>query len=1121
MSSTSTTLGHIQRRMKRWNKNKNKGERRIEVDTNTLKPVVSEEGSTSTVAPSNKPKFLTNWISTTKYTIITFLPKNLFEQFRRVANLYFLVILIISYTPVSPVAPGPSTINLGIVLLINACKEAYEDFRRYQSDKRINSQVTRVVRDGQLIERLWKDLQVGDVVKVQNEEQFPADLVLLSSSSDSPGLCYIETSNLDGETNLKTKQSLIETNALQSQQHFTDCKLLVECEQPSHILHKFDGRISMNSNEPLPLNAEQLLIRGTQLMNTKWVYGIVAYTGHETKYMLNTMATPTKKSKLEREMNRILLMVLFAEIMLCLSSAIVGMFYEKRHGKSVFLHLGHRYGYQAVQKFFTFVVLYSTIVPISLYVTMEIVRVFQIFFINRDKKMYHQDTNQFGMARTSNLNEELGQVEYIFSDKTGTLTRNEMEFKVCSIGGRVFGNEICNNDGDDLPFQQKTGASDIELKEFNRSYGNLAEKVNIDFTVSENLEFFIAMALCHTVIPEQEENGTIKYSSSSPDEIALVNAAATFGIKFNSRTPIAIGIMVNGEEIVYQLLNVIEFSSDRKRMSVIVRDPLTQEIVLYCKGADSSILPHVIETQDKEVLRLSEESLKRFSCTGLRTLCIAKKIIPEAEYEQWNLLYKKASLEIDNRLEKVGLVSQMIEGTWTLMGVTGIEDKLQYNVPSTITTLSKANIKIWMLTGDKQETAINIGISCKLLTGLEILLLNEATTTDLQRTIVSHIQRIQDEKKINPKSEFAVVIDGATLALAITREVEQLFYDLTCLCSSVICCRVTPFQKSEVVRIVKDRTTSITLAIGDGANDVSMIQKAHIGVGVSGKEGRQAVLASDFAIAQFRFLERLVLVHGRYNYKRLCVLICYFFFKNLVCSLLQFWFSTKNQFSGQSLYDGANILGYNLIFTSLPIIVIGVLEKDINSSYLRRFPSLYRECQMGKCFNHRVFWSWIALGIYSSAIIYFFSAVLFGDTPTGRDGRTGGLYQTSAAAFTFMVFIVNLRLCLVINSWTILHHVSIWGSLIVYWFLECLYSYIYIPYTSYFYLIFLDAIREPIFFIALTITVIAALGPAYFVTAVYRNMFTQPLHIAQEIQREEKKDLRQKLQYLRAVNTPC
>lgn len=1067
-------------------------------------------------SPDLHSPFKNNWISTTKYTILTFIPKNLFEQFCRVANLYFLFILVLCHTPISPVAPGPSAINLGIVLLINAIKEAYEDFHRYKSDKKINNQISRVVTKEGFQEKCWKDLIVGDIVYIENEQQFPADMVLLSTSSElSAGHCYIETSNLDGETNLKCKQSLLETNHLNIDNIPSLKSTVIECESPTLNLNKFDGRITFDQNT-YPLTIDQLLIRGTTLMNTKHLYGVVIYTGHETKYMLNTMATPSKRSKLEKSMNKILIFVLIVEALLCLGSALAGFGFEKVNGIDSLYYLGlkeNQYGVRTVSRFFTFVVLYSTIVPISLYVTMEIVRVFQIISINKDKKMYYSETNQFANARTSNLNEELGQVEYIFSDKTGTLTRNEMEFRMCCINGLVYGSLPCEKNflvgpGSVLNISQENidnGTNGGNSKD------NYSKPLNVDFNLQENLEFFIVLAICNTVIPEIDNNdgcGQIKYSSSSPDEIALVNASLNLGIKLVTRTPNSIGVCVNGVDKVYSILNILEFSSDRKRMSIIVRDPSTNEIVVYCKGADTSILPYLNKSNnDEKTLKVEEENLNKFSCNGLRTLCIAKKIISQQEYDTWNLSYKEASISISERDSKMETVSSEMENNFTLLGVTGIEDKLQENVTSTISTLLNAGIKVWMLTGDKQETAINIGLSCQLLNDLEILIVNDQSVQDLNVSIKNAIEKIQSDST----KQYGLVIDGKTLVYAFNSTNEQDFYDLTTMCKSVICCRVTPFQKSEVVRIVKDRTTSITLAIGDGANDVSMIQKAHIGIGISGKEGRQAVLASDFAISQFRFLERLVLVHGRYNYKRLCLLICYFFFKNLMSSLLQLWFSTNTLFSGQTFYDAVNILGYNLVFTSLPIIVMGVFEKDIDSSYLKRFPHLYKECQLGKCFNHKVFWYWIGLGIYCSGVVYYFTSYVFVEGPTNSDGKVGGLWHTSAAGFTALIFVVNLRLALVVNSWTPYHHLTIWGSLIVYGILETCYSLIFLNYTSYFHMVFLNVVGDPIFFISLIITVIVSLLPAYSVSYIKRNYFPEPIDVAQEIQRYKKNLEKKKL----------
>ncbi|EGC32029.1 hypothetical protein DICPUDRAFT_49817, partial [Dictyostelium purpureum] len=1040
-------------------------------------------------------------------------------------------ILILSWIPqITPVTPGPSSINLAIVLLINAVKEAYEDFRRYQSDKKINNQICKVIENNVIIEKFWKDLGEGDIVLIEDGQQFPTDLIILASSGESsPGHCYIETSNLDGETNLKYKQALLETNSilvesnsiatnntsLESFQFFKDNESIIECEAPSVNLNKFDGTIQLKNGDistKYPLTIDQLLVRGTTLMSTKYIYGCVIYVGHETKYMMNTMKTSSKRSKLELTMERILIYLLGFQLLLCLFSTLMGMKGDIQYGDSAwYLQIEHNIGFATFQRYFTFLILFSTIIPISLYVTMEIIRFLQVIFINKDRKMCHRENGvkTFACARTSNLNEELGMVEYIFSDKTGTLTRNEMEFKVCCINGKQYGS---------LPISSE---DILENENLGNSISNDQQTPNnINNNIFNNTQTDLPLAICNTVVPEHSDTSSssdkIKYSSSSPDETALVEAASNLGFKLYNRTSNSITIKTPPSECypnqespfkTFSILNVIEFTSNRKKMSIIVKDNTTNEIILYSKGADSSILPLVKDANNSSsnnlvgevdtimsstisdnIMEKTKESLRVFSVNGLRTLCISKRILTTEEYGKWNAEYKEASLSMEDRDVKMEEASKLIECQLSLMGVTAIEDRLQKNVNNTISTLLKAGIKIWMLTGDKQETAINIGVSCSLLSDLELLILNESS--------------IESEKKFNSEKQFGLVIDGNTLAyILLSKECEDLFYKLVNLCKSCVCCRVTPFQKSEVVRIVKDRTNSITLAIGDGANDVSMIQKAHLGIGISGKEGRQAVLASDFSIAQFRFLSRLLLVHGRYNYKRLCVVICYFFFKNLLSCLLQFWFSTSNLFSGTTYYDSLNTMLFNLVFTSLPIIVLGVFERDLCSKYLLKHPQLYQETQRGKCFNHKVFWSWIVLSIYCSAVIYFFSSYIYNESATDWSGKVGGLRNVSAFAFTCLVFIVNLRLAMIIQHWNYLNFISIGLSLFAFFLVECIYSLVYsfLGYRGEFYHVFLKVVEQPIFYTSLVLVILVCLVPPFTIKYIQRNYLPEPLDIIQEI----------------------
>jgi phospholipid-translocating ATPase len=276
---------------------------------------------------------------------------------------------------------------------------------------------------------------------------------------------------------------------------------------------------------------------------------------------------------------------------------------------------------------------------------------------------------------------------------------------------------------------------------------------------------------------------------------------------------------------------------------------------------------------------------------GLRTLCLSYRFISSEEYRLWNKKYQEAAASIYQREERIDAVSEEIERNMLLMGGTAIEDRLQVGVPETIAELAKSGIKLWVLTGDKTETAINIGYACNLLTTDMNLLILKADNRDETTSLLDKtLKEIAKEVENSEGSSYALVIDGLTLKYALEEKTRRTLLAIGMRCVSVICCRVSPKQKAEVVRLVKKELKVMTLAIGDGANDVSMIQEANVGIGISGVEGRQAVMASDYAIAQFRYLKKLLLVHGRWSYLRTTEMIMGFFFKNIVWTLTLFWY---------------------------------------------------------------------------------------------------------------------------------------------------------------------------------------------------------------------------------------
>jgi phospholipid-transporting ATPase len=999
------------------------------VDPSTLGPRIIHLNN----PPANAAnKYADNHVSTTKYNAVTFLPKFIFEQFSKYANLFFLFTAVLQQIPnISPTNRWTTIVPLGIVLLVSAIKEAVEDNRRRSQDRELNRSPARVLRGTTFQDVKWIDLKVGDIVRVESEEPFPADVVLLSSS-EPEALCYIETANLDGETNLKIKQGIPETSHLVSSTELSRLGGRVRSEQPNSSLYTYEATLTMQSGggeKELPLAPDQLLLRGATLRNTPWIYGIVVFTGHETKLMRNATATPIKRTNVEHMVNRQILMLGGVLIVLSLISSVGDIVVRQTIGSKLwFLQYGStNAGAQFVRDIFTYWILYSNLVPISLFVTVEIIKYYQAFLISSDLDIYYPETDTPANCRTSSLVEELGQVEYIFSDKTGTLTCNMMEFRQCSIGGVQY--------ADDVPEDRKVmdgeeagnGIYDFKALEQHRRGGELTENIH---------QFLSLLSTCHTVIPETkaENPGTIKYQAASPDEGALVEGAVQLGYKFVARKPKLVTIEVGGQEYDYELLAVCEFNSTRKRMSCIYRCP-DGKIRCYTKGADTVILERL--GRRDEMVERTLLHLEEYAAEGLRTLCLAMREVPDSEFQEWWDVYNTAQTTVSgNRADELDKAAEIIEHDLTLLGATAIEDKLQDGVPDTIHTLQTAGIKVWVLTGDRQETAINIGMSCKLISeDMTLLIINEEDAVGTRSNIQKKLDAINSQQAGGVELEtLALVIDGKSLTYALELDLEKMFLNLAVMCKAVICCRVSPLQKALVVKLVKKHMKSILLAIGDGANDVSMIQAAHIGIGISGVEGLQAARSADVSIAQFRFLRKLLLVHGAWSYQRISKVILYFYYKNTALFITQFWYSFQNAFSGQVIYESWTLSFFNVIFTALPPFVLGIFDQFVNARLLDRYPQLYQLTQKGVFFRTHNFWSWVGNGFYHSIVLYFVSQAIWFRDGILSDGKMAGHWVWGTALYTAALVTVLGKAALITNIWTKYTVIAIPGSLGI-WFI--------------------------------------------------------------------------------------
>ncbi|EAZ63035.2 aminophospholipid translocase and ATPase [Scheffersomyces stipitis CBS 6054] len=1125
-----------------------------------------------------------NKIRTTKYTPLSFLPKNILFQFTNVANFYFLVLVILGAFQIFGVAsPGLAAVPLIVIVSITALKDAFEDYRRGTSDSDLNNspihllnnldnpnvlrnyvgpwrrfkkacsrgtrktfrgikwawimtfskreakkeyirqesqnqenalhRVSTIVSEysyhseventstnrvrkslasgrsahapsiahansllnpvlqkananntthANFKNRRWKDVGVGDIIRIRANEEVPADVVILSTS-DAEGNCYIETKNLDGETNLKTKNCLHCGGAenLKHSDDLGDSKFWLECDPPNPSLYTFKGTIHyenydenhvlVNIDETEAINNDQVLLRGCTLRNTKWVLGLVVYTGAESKIMLNSGITPTKKSRISRQLNLSVIINFALLFILCFISGLVnGLFYTKTEVSRLYFEMepyGSTPAINGILAFFVTLIIYQALVPISLYISVEIIKTLQAFFIFSDVKMYYGKLDFPCIPKTWNISDDLGQIEYIFSDKTGTLTQNVMEFKKCTINGKSYGlayteakQGLDKRNGVDIVVEsdkwKRRIAKDKEamIQNLEGFAGNDQLRENLVTFVSNdyvkdtmlvqdhndqqklaNETFMLAIALCHTVVTEQdEEDPELRdFKAESPDEAALVAVARDLGIVFKERLRKSLILKIYGDSQEYQLMDIIPFTSARKRMSCIIKTP-QGKLLLICKGADNVIFSRLDPNRNSdEVISKTALHLEDYAKEGLRTLCIAQKELDPKMYYDWSSRYKEAYASIDDSRDQIiEQLDEELEQNLTLLGGTAIEDRLQAGVPDSISILGQAGIKLWVLTGDRIETAINIGFSCNLLENQMKLLVVRPEENDLDNVeyvdslITRHLQEnfgmlagndtpqevdrlIAEAKKDHsaPSPNYAVVIDGAALNSVFkdlsehpsesVRKLKQKFLLLGKKCKSVICCRVSPSQKAEVVKMVKSELEVMTLAIGDGANDVAMIQASNVGVGIAGEEGRQAVMSSDYAIGQFRFLTRLLLVHGRWSYKRLAEMVPCFFYKNVVFTLTCFWFGIYNNFDGSYLYEYTFLMFYNLAFTSLPVICLAVLDQDVSDTVSLLVPQLYRSGILSLEWSQYKFAWYMFDGLYQSVVSFFFPYLLF------------------------------------------------------------------------------------------------------------------------------------------------
>ncbi|XP_063105904.1 phospholipid-transporting ATPase VA isoform X2 [Cavia porcellus] len=1316
------------RRRRRRRRRGDGGARTVRSGLHPGLPALGSRGARLGLHGGCAPPAADNRLKTTKYTLLSFVPKNLFEQFHRLANVYFVLIALLNFAPaVNAFQPGLALAPVLFILAVTALKDLWEDYSRHRSDLAINHRGCLVFsrEEKKYVHRFWKEIHVGDFVRLHCNEIIPADVLLLSSS-DPDGLCHIETANLDGETNLKRRQVVRGFSELVSEFNPLTFTSIIECEKPNNDLSRFRGCIIHSNGEKAGLHKENLLLRGCTIRNTEAVVGIVIYAGHETKALLNNSGPRYKRSQLERQMNCDVLWCVLLLICMSLFSAVGhGLWVRRYQEKKALFDVPEADGSSlspvtaAVYSFLTMIIVLQVLIPISLYVSIEIVKVCQVYFINQDLDLYDEETDSQLQCRALNITEDLGQIQYIFSDKTGTLTENKMVFRRCTVSGVEYSHdanaqrlaryqEADSEEEEVVPkrgswsqrgsigshqgvrMMHRTQSTKSHRRTGSRAEAKrasmlsrhtafsspmekditpdpkLLEKVSecdkglaisrhqeqplahLSPELSDIFDFFIALTICNTVVvtspdqprqkvrvrfelkspvktiedflrrftpsrltsvcsstgslatnksnhksgssllsnlsndsvflkleerlgqpapslasngyssqaeswaserkPEPGQEQELRYEAESPDEAALVYAARAYNCALVDRLPDQVSVeLPHLGRLTFELLHTLGFDSIRKRMSVVIRHPLTDEINVYTKGADSVVMDLLLpcSSEDargrhqKRIRSKTQSFLNLYAVEGLRTLCIAKRVLSKEEYACWLQGHLEAESSLDNREELLFQSALRLETNLHLLGATGIEDRLQDGVPETISKLRQAGLQIWVLTGDKQETAINIAHACKLLDhDEEIITLNAESQEACAALLEQCLQYVQSRgphstpKKTEgnvsvgffplcsapPQStargpSLSLVIDGRSLAYALEKNLEDKFLFLAKQCRSVLCCRSTPLQKSMVVKLVRSKLKAMTLAIGDGANDVSMIQVADVGVGISGQEGMQAVMASDFAVPKFRYLERLLIVHGHWCYSRLANMVLYFFYKNTMFVGLLFWFQFYCGFSASAMIDQWYLIFFNLLFSSLPQLVTGVLDKDVSADTLLLEPQLYKSGQKMEEYRPRAFWLNMVDAAFQSLVCFFIPYMAYYDSDV--DMFTWGTPITAIALLTFL-----LHLGIETKTWTWLNWVACGFSILLFLTVALIYNSAcatcYPPSNPYWTMQTL--LGDPVFYLICLITPVTALlprwvsetaspSPGLFFRALQGSLFPTQLQLGRQLAKKCRKTL--------------
>ncbi|CAG9320190.1 unnamed protein product [Blepharisma stoltei] len=1008
--------------------------------------VDGSNGHPSSIFPSNT-------VISARYNFFTIIPRNLFEQFQRLPNIWFLFISVLQLIPwdLNPVDPWTTIAPLAFLICLSFIKEAKDDYNRHKEDIKVNS-VEYLHWNGVTFEKIKSgDLEVGMFVLVNDGETVPADMVLLACSNESCNI-YIDTTSVLGNGNLIERQALSETQKFLSGGADLGVKLekmygSVKVEEANRDVLSFQGLMILAGHpKGIEIQIKHLLMRGSVLKNTTWALGFVVYAGENCKIQMNIRNQLRKTSKLEKLLNKWVVYILAFEIIL----VIISLFLYYYASESDFGN------YHFLEALVVYLILYSNIFPISLFVVMDFIRLFQSKLIS-----YQMCGNvEF---KSTNVNENLGQVEYVITDKTGTLTENQLMLKACFVGLEEYVDDESPSDtlenrlsavSDDgrqknlteVPFSTKhtyrEGYDQDPSPQCDNSFERLRKSLEKENSGSLKTNFIRCLAMCNSLTIQWN-----KYYGPSADEIALAEGAARLG--YILRNKMADQVEIEGPEnsSMFTIIDSREFDPETQQSKIIVKKNDEEAAFLYIKGSHFSMLEYF--EKETDLINTINNQIDQLGKQGLRTMVLAYKQLTALELSDFQNKVQAAKNSLLNQTLRIENAYKDLEANLEYLGIAGIEDIVLSDTKSAISDLREAGIKIWMASGDNENSCISTAISCELIEnepifklqnlgashqvykalqkGLENyvfhskigeiervdsigdLEVNDPNGRDLDDSLKEsehldaseslHEDRSQTRKGTQPNKpivfrkfsrigisfedinlgefnpsqvDFVMSCDRVSFRAAVQdNKTRKLFVALLFSAKFVCFSGMMPKDKSDVVKLLKTSFgfKPLVLAIGDGSSDISMLQEADIGVGITGKEESEAKNYAELSISHFAYLKNVLLVYGHWSYSKMSKVVLLFLYKNFVMTMIIFGFFLASDYSGFSIFNGGLIVGFNIFYTIFPIIALGIFNQRASKEQILYNPRIYTKGITNEFLNLKQLAIYIALGLIHTAAI--------------------------------------------------------------------------------------------------------------------------------------------------------